>query len=77
VKRTAKRVLSALGRPVRCELCGEILFTSVPIIWKGRVKLPGAEQVLVRVDFDSMNRLVFRHLEAERCAAQRPPSAEH
>jgi hypothetical protein len=33
----------------------------------GAVRLSGAEQALVRVDFDSMNRLVFTHVEADSC----------
>jgi hypothetical protein len=73
VKRVIKQViLAVLGRRVRCELCGEVLFTAVPVVGRGRVKLLGAERALVRVDFDSMNRLAFRHVQADRCPAQRP-----
>lgn len=71
VKQAVKRALIAsLGRPVRCELCGEVLFRAVPIVRSGRVKLVGAEYALVRVDFASMNHLSFRHVEADRCSAQ-------
>lgn len=63
-----KRVLLlTAGRPVRCETCGRILFRAVPWIRGGRLKLQGAEATLVRVDWDSMNHLVFRHVEADRC----------
>lgn len=72
MKRALKRpLLRVLGREVRCELCGEPLFRAQPFVSGGRVKLQGAEDALVRVDFDSMNSLVFRHVEAERCPALR------
>ena len=68
VKRLA---LSVFGRRLRCELCDEVLVTAAPIIWKGQVKLIGAEGSFIAVDFASMNRLAFRHAEAGACAAQR------
>jgi len=72
VKRALKRTLLALlGRPVRCERCGGELFRAIPVIHRGALKLQGAEGALVRVDFDSMNHLVFRHVEADRCPALR------
>jgi|tagenome__1003787_1003787.scaffolds.fasta_scaffold20968984_2 hypothetical protein len=67
MRRQLKRLVLASGRPVRCEACGVELFRVVPIPWRGGVKLLGAEQALVRVDFDSMNELVFRHVEADSC----------
>ena len=70
-RRVKGLLLSALGRRVRCELCGQALFTGLPIVWAGGVKVVGAEYALVRVDWDSMNRLVFRHAEADRCPALR------
>jgi hypothetical protein len=70
VKPLVKRaVLTLLGRPVRCERCGEPLFRAIPFVWRGNLKLSGAEHALVRVEFDSMNRLVFSHVEADRCSA--------
>lgn len=70
VKQAVKRALIAsLGRPIRCELCGEVLFRAVPVIRAGRVKLIGAEYALVRVEFASMNHLSFRHVEHDRCPA--------
>lgn len=66
-----RAVVGAVGRPIRCELCGELLVKAIPVIWKGEVKLIGAEEALVAVDFASMNRLVFRHVEAGDCPAQR------
>ena len=62
-----KRRLLALAPRVRCELCGEVLFRGLALPWRGGVKLFGAEYALVRVDWASMNILVFRHLESERC----------
>jgi hypothetical protein len=62
-----KRAVLSLGRPIRCEECGATLFRGLAIPWRGGVKLIGAEYELVRVDWGSMNRLVFRHVEQERC----------
>jgi hypothetical protein len=52
---------------VRCEECGEVLFRGLPFIWRGRLKLLGAERILVRADWDKMNRMTFRHVERDRC----------
>lgn len=71
LKRWARRMVLLGGRPVRCELCGEVLFTGRPIIWRGRVKVLGAEQALVRADFASMNELAFRHVDVDACPAPR------
>jgi hypothetical protein len=65
-------VLARVGRPLRCDRCGEVLCLVLPIARGGRVKLEGVESALVRVDFDSMNHLVFSHVEAEHCPALRP-----
>ncbi len=59
--------LAVLGRPVRCELCGRVLFKGLPFVWHGGLKLFGAERAFVRADWDTQNRLVFQHVEAERC----------
>jgi hypothetical protein len=68
VKSAVKRiVLAVFGRPVRCERCGATLFRALPFVSRGRLKLSGAEYALVRVDFDSMNRLVFEHARAGDC----------
>jgi hypothetical protein len=67
VRPILKRLLLALGRPVRCEDCGATLFRGVAIPWRGGIKLVGAEYALVRADWASMNQLVFRHVERERC----------
>lgn len=75
VRRRLKRaLLRVAGRPVRCELCGEPLFRALPVATGGRIKVQGAEHALVRVEFASMNHLVFRHLEADRCPALRRPA---
>lgn len=72
MQQAVKRViLAVLGRPVRCEECGEPLFTGLPILWRGEVRLIGAERARVRVDFASMNRLVFAHALPDECPAQR------
>jgi len=64
------RIVRAVGRPVRCEACGEVLFYGLPLLWRGRLKLLGAESALVRADWDKMNRMTFRHVESDRCATQ-------
>ena len=70
-KKVIKRALLAvLGRPLRCELCDEVLATAAPFVWKGQLVLVGAEQEFVAVDFASMNRLVFRHAQAGACRAR-------
>ena len=72
VRQSLRRpLLRVLGRSVNCELCGEPLFRTSPFVRRGRVKLPGADEALVRVDFDSANALVFRHVQADRCPALR------
>ncbi len=60
-------VMARVGRPVRCEVCGQELFRGLPILWGGRVKFLGAESALVRTDWDKMNRMTFRHVELDRC----------
>jgi hypothetical protein len=62
-----KRLALRWARPVRCEACGAELFRTVPLAWRGAIRLPGAEYALVRADWGSMNELVFRHVEAEHC----------
>jgi GT2 family glycosyltransferase len=60
-------IVDKLGRPVRCEICGQVLFRGLPVVWGGRLKVLGAERILVRVDWDKMNRMSFRHVERDRC----------
>jgi hypothetical protein len=72
VKRSLRQpLLRVVGRTVTCELCGEPLFRTSPFVRRGQVKLPGADEALVEVDFDSANALVFRHVEADRCPVLR------
>jgi hypothetical protein len=67
MRERVKRQILTLGRPVRCEDCGETLFRVLPLPWRGGLMLVGAEHALVRVDWSSMNQLVFRHVEREYC----------
>ncbi len=69
-----RRAIARLGRPVRCEVCEEELFRGVPLVWGGRLNFFGAEQTLVRVDWDKMNRMTFRHVERDRCGTLRRES---
>jgi hypothetical protein len=66
------RLIGRVGRPVRCEVCGEVLFRGLPFIWRGRLKLLGVESAQVRTDWDKMNRMTFRHVERARCKLQAP-----
>jgi GT2 family glycosyltransferase len=59
--------VAKLGQPVRCEVCGDVLFRGFGFVWRGRLKLVGAESAMVRADWDKMNRLTFRHVEADKC----------
>jgi hypothetical protein len=61
------KVAEKIGRPVRCEVCGRVLFRTLPYVWRGRLKVLGAERALVRADWDKMNRLSFRHVERDHC----------
>jgi len=70
LRRLRTKLMLILGRPVHCEVCGEVLFRGLPFIWHGRLKLLGAESALVRCDWDKMNRMTFRHVEADRCRPQ-------
>ena len=73
MQRTVKRlVLRVFGRQVRCEVCGAPLFTGVPIVWRGELRLIGAERADVRVDFASMTRLVFAHSVPGECGRPAP-----
>jgi GT2 family glycosyltransferase len=60
-------MLANLGRPIRCEVCGQVLFRGFPVIWRGKLKFLGAEAALVRADWDKMNRMTFRHVQSDRC----------
>jgi len=67
VKRAVTAVVAVTGRPLQCEMCGKQLFRSYPFVWRGRLKLRGAEVAEVRADWDKNDRLTFRHVEAEKC----------
>ena len=71
LKRGLKRVIARVGFPVHCEVCGERLFRGVPLIHHGKLKLLGADLAVIRVDWDEVNRLVFRHVEVDRCRSGR------
>jgi glycosyltransferase involved in cell wall biosynthesis len=67
LRQVRTNITETLGRPVRCESCGEVLFRGMPFIWRGRLKLLGAESAWVRADWDKMNRMTFRHAAIDRC----------
>ena len=62
------RALLRLAPTVRCDRCGEPLFTAIPVLRDGRVTLYGAERAIVRVTFSSRRTLAFRHEAADACA---------
>jgi GT2 family glycosyltransferase len=67
LRQARTRLVRTVGRPVRCERCGAELFRGVALLWRGRVILLGAEGAHVRVDWDRMNRLSFRHVDQDHC----------
>jgi glycosyltransferase involved in cell wall biosynthesis len=67
LRRARSTIVGKVGRPVRCEVCGGVLFRSLPVVAGGRLKLLGAEQTQVRADWDKMNRMTFRHVERDLC----------
>ena len=66
-------LLRLLGRPVRCSVCGREMFAAVPLMWRGRLWLIGAEDHVIRVSFDWTESLEFRHVELDKCAAPERP----
>jgi hypothetical protein len=70
LRQVRTQVVEKVGRPVYCEVCGRVLFRGLPFIWRGRLKVLGAERALVRADWDKMNRMTFRHVERDRCIPQ-------
>ena len=70
LRRARGNVVEKVGRPVYCEVCGQVLFRSLPFVRGGRLRLIGAERVHVRADWDRMNRMTFRHVERDRCDPQ-------
>ena len=67
LRRLRTEAVEKTGRPVRCEVCGGVLFRGFAFIWRGRLKILGAERELVRADWDKMNRMTFRHVERDHC----------
>jgi GT2 family glycosyltransferase len=70
LRQVRTKVVEKVGRPVRCEVCGRVLFRGLPFVWRGRLKILGAEGAPVRADWDKMNRMTFRHVERDRCNPQ-------
>jgi hypothetical protein len=66
-------LLRVLGRPLRCAVCGRVLFRGLPIVWRGRVKVIGARESTVRVAFRTKDTLELRHAELGACPAPERP----
>lgn len=62
-----RRLVGRLGPQVRCTQCGRPLFRGFAVVHRGQVKLMGADTALIRVDFDTTERLGFRHVEQSVC----------
>jgi len=71
LKRGVKRMVV---RTVHWEVCGQRLFRGVPLIHHDKLKLLGADLAIIRVDWDEVNRLVFRHVEVGHCRSGRAKS---
>lgn len=67
-----RRAVAARGPVVRCEACGGALFRGLPVVSRGQVKLLGADDALVRVDFATTSRLGFRHVDLSDCRRGAP-----
>jgi hypothetical protein len=49
------------------------MFVAVPVVWRGELRLIGAEDHLTRVSFRWKESLEFRHVELDECrSADRP-----
>lgn len=70
VKRALVRVI---GRRVVCADCGRLLFVGLPIVWRGRVRILGADDELVRVSFVTQDTLQFRHVQLYDCPSPERP----
>lgn len=68
-------LLYVVGRELICTECGRRLFRAIPIVWRGRVKLLGASEVSVRVEFSEPNTLEFRHVMLDQCPTRERPWA--
>jgi hypothetical protein len=68
-----RALVRVLGRPIRCAECGNTLFRGFAIVWRGRVKLLGADRETVRVSFDASDALQFRHVHLEQCPTPERP----
>lgn len=73
-RRAVKQALvRAFGRPLVCAACGRQLCMALPVVWRGRVRVLGADTALVRVSFVTKDTLEFRHVELGDCPAPERP----
>jgi hypothetical protein len=66
-------LLRVLGRDLKCSACGRTLFRGLPIVFRGRVRIIGAEEHNVRIAWSSKNDLELRHLELDHCPSPDRP----
>lgn len=60
-------VASRLGARVRCRVCGATLFRGFALLARGELKILGADEAYVRIDFETPSRVVFEHAELGAC----------
>jgi len=72
-QRVSRVLLRAFGRPIACATCGRTLFTGIALVWRGEVRLIGAETNTVRVRFGTKNTLQFRHVHLDTCRSPDRP----
>ena len=66
-QRVKAALLRVLGGTVTCERCGRPLFRGLAIVREGGVRVLGADRTVVRVDWATQSRLVFRHAHLDEC----------
>ncbi len=66
-------LLKVVGRPIVCCECGRPIFTGFAFILRGRVRVIGAHQHLLRVSFDRTNSIEFAHARLDACPTPQRP----
>jgi hypothetical protein len=68
-----RALLLVFGRSIVCAECGRRLCVAIPVVWRGELRLIGADDALVRIAFRWTETLEFRHVELDRCPAPQRP----
>lgn len=70
-----RNLIRLLGRQIHCAECGRPIFHAIPLVIRGRVRLIGAYEHIVRVSFSSDDTLEFRHVHLHDCPTPERPWA--